>query len=182
MTVTTSDVKAQNEIWLNPTAGVVFIKKHDHRGELTRDVQVDADKRVTLTKAEREENMGNSADPSLDVFRNGTLQPVRLLGEDELSRELANNPNAMSEEDMVALVKTRAVKDFLEKLEGVKNVNTLERLLAVAYDQDASVRKVETIKTRISEIRQASSIGGRSAEPIGPQRERGVFGRPVSPR
>jgi hypothetical protein len=171
-----------NEIWLNPTATTVFIKKLDHRGELTKDEQVDAGKKFALTREERELNMEKAASEDLCPFRNGTFQPVRLLGDDELSRELASNPNAMSREDMVSLVKTRAVKDFVEKLHAVRNINTLERLLAVAYDEDASVRKVETIKARITEIRQASEINMRPAAPVGPQRESAVFGRAVSPR
>lgn len=175
--------KAQNEVWINPTAGTVFLKKMDHRGELTRWEQINSGRRFNITTEERRLNMESAADESLCVFRNGILQPVRLIGEDEESRELAANPNAMSESDMKTVLSGH-YKTFEAKLAQINNVATLERMLAVAYDQDVTIRRVERIRERVSEVNSNTGMrqrddraGMRGPGPV----DRPVTGRPVSP-
>jgi hypothetical protein len=173
--------KAQNEIWMNPTAGTVFVVKMDHRGELTRHEQVNSGRKFNITTEERRLNMERAADESLCVFRNGTLQPVRLIGEDEESRELASNPNAMSESDMKALLSGH-FKTFEAKLGQVNNGATLDRLLAVAYDQDVTIKRVQAIQARISQVSTGMGMT-RPRESGGPQpAARSITGRAVSPR
>jgi hypothetical protein len=173
--------KAQNEIWMNPGLGTVFIKKMDHRGELTRWEQVNSGRRFNITSEERRLNMEQAADETLDVFRNGTFQPVRLIGEDEESRELASNPNAMSESDMKALLSGH-FKTFEHRVGQINNASTLERMLALAYDQDVTVKRVQRIEERIGEV--TTGMGMTQPRQVsGPQPQaRPVTGRPVSPR
>lgn len=167
--------KAQNEIWMNPGLGTVFVKKMDHRGELTRSEQVNSGRRFNITSEERRLNMEQAADESLCVFRNGTLQPVRLIAEDEESRELASNPNAMSESDMKTLLAGH-FKTFEHRVGQINNGATLERMLALAYDQDATVKRVQRIQQRIEEV----TTGQGMPRPAQAQ-TRPTTGRPVSP-
>jgi hypothetical protein len=182
--------KAQNEIWMNPTAGTVFLLKMDHRGELTRYEQVNSGRKFNITTEERQLNMERAADESLCVFRNGTLQPVRLIAEDEETRELASNPNAMSESDMKALLSGH-FKTFEAKLAQINNGATLERMLALAYDQDVTIKRVQSIQGRIGEVTAAAGMGlsrsgersaarGSSTSQSQPT-QRSITGRPVSP-
>jgi hypothetical protein len=181
MATATEEVKAQIEVWSNPTAGTVFVRKMDHRGELTRWEQVNSGRRFNITLEERRLNMEIAADEGLCVFRNGTLQPVRLIGEDEESRELAANPNAMSESDMRGLL-TGHFKTFESKLAQIHNPATLERMLAVAYDQDVTIKRVETIRERLAAV--GTGVGTTQPREVsGPSpTDRPVTGRPVSPR
>jgi hypothetical protein len=168
--------KAQNEVWMNPGLGTVFVMKMDHRGELTRYEQVNSGRRFNITSEERRLNMEKAANESLNVFRNGTLQPVRLIAEDEESRELASNPNAMSESDMKDLVSAH-FKTFEHKVGQINNTATLERLLVVAHDQDATIKRVERIEQRITE----TQTGVARPAPQADVQARAVTGRPVSP-
>jgi hypothetical protein len=172
--------KALNEVWMNATLGTVFVLKMDHRGELTRHEQVNSGRKFNITTEERRLNMERAADESLNVFTNGTLVPVRLIAEDEESRELASNPNAMSESDMASLLSGH-FKTFEAKLNQIRNSSTLERMLAVAYEQDASVKRVDRIRERLDQV--GSGLGAtRPREVSGPQPEtRSITGRPVSP-
>ena len=185
MTVTE---QVRNEVWVNSTPGIVFIKKNDHRGELLRIEQIDPGRRFTITSEERQLNMESAANEIQCPFRNGTFMPVgdtvRLLDADADSRELANNPNAMAESDMRALLKAN-YKTFESKLRQMHNLSTLDRFLALAYDEDASVKKVDRIKAHTAEV--AQSLGAmRPVEARDPSKPdstgRPTFGRPVSPR
>jgi hypothetical protein len=75
-------VKAQNEVWVNTTPATVFVRKLDHRGELTKNEQVNSGRRFNITTEERKLNMDAAANETLCVFRNGILSPVGLIGED----------------------------------------------------------------------------------------------------
>lgn len=162
--------KKDLESWQNMSRGTHFIRRLDHRGELTRVEGVDPGKVVHISPEERRINSEQAASEDLDVFRNGIFHAVRLIEDNEEAREIAANPNAMSESDMVALVKGHP-KTFTARLNGITNQVTLERLLQTAMNEDAPVRRVEAIKEKIA----AQDLTG--PRPGGP-----VTGRAVTPR
>jgi hypothetical protein len=84
----------------------------------------------------------------------------------------------MSETDMKTLLSGH-FKTFEHKLGQIRNVSTLERMLAVAYDADATVKRVERIKGRIEEVSAGTGLA-RTARPDTAPRP--VTGRPVSPQ
>lgn len=172
---------AQTEIWKNVTNGTVFVRRLDHRGELSRHEQVNSNRNVTMTTEERRVNQELSANERQDPFRNGILQPIRVLGEDAEIAELSSNPNSMAESDMIALLKGHH-KTFEARVNQVQNTVTLERLLAVAYEEDCSVKKVERIKARIVEVGGGGPPVSTPAPSVSGAREPSVFGRPMSPR
>lgn len=143
------------ETWKNPTEGRVWINRLDHRGELAKVEIIGSGRVFHLTPAERRLNQEMAVNPDLDIFTNGTLTPVRLLGTDEAeAAEFASNPNMMTEGDMRALVgKTKGKQDaFAERLAGIRNTATLERLLALAREEDAPLSRVEAIQGRLAEL------------------------------
>jgi hypothetical protein len=75
----------------------VVINRLDHRGELTKHDIVDPGKKFNLTTEERRMNQELAARADMDVFSNGQLQPVRILDDVDDAREIASNPNLMSE-------------------------------------------------------------------------------------
>jgi hypothetical protein len=139
------------ESWSNATRGTVFLRRFDHRGELNRIESVQSGKTFHLSPEERRINSEMAAEQDLDVFRNGTLTPVRLIEDSAEARELASNPNVMSETDMRALLKVHP-KTFESKIKAVRNPVTLERLLAVAHEEDASIKRVESVQARLAEV------------------------------
>lgn len=181
-----STAKAHQETWRNATAGTVFLIRLDHRGEQTINEQVNSGRVIHLTPEERRINMEKAASESQDPFRNGIMTPVRLIDTEEDARELAANPNAMSETDMRALFKTRnpaASAALGAKLIAISNLTSLERLLAMAYEEDTSVKTVERIQARIREVTTLNASPIPSA-PRGRDKsgDEAVYGRPVSPR
>lgn len=175
-----STARAHQETWRNSTAGTVFLIRLDHRGEQTINEQVASGRVIHLTPEERRINMEKAASENQDMFRNGTLTPVRLIDTEDDARELAANPNAMTETDMRALFKTP--RTFAAKITGITNLTSLERLLALAYDEDATIKTVEHIKSRIAKVSELSR--SPIAPPVGRDRsgDEAIFGRPVSPK
>ena len=146
------------ETWKNPPAGRVWINRLDHRGELGKVEIIGSGRVFHLSPAERRLNQEMAVNPDLDIFTNGTLTPIRLLGTDEAeAAAFANNPNLMTESDMRNLVgKAKGKQDaFAERLAGIRNPATLERLLALAREEDAPLSRVEAIQARLAELGQS---------------------------
>lgn len=149
---------AEHESWKNTTAGRIFLKKYDKRGELAAEM-VPGGKTFQITPHERRINSEMAASPGLDFFSNGQLTPVRLIETEEDAKEIASNPNLMAESEMVDLFKAHW-KTFESRIAEVGNLTTLQRLLEVAQsDQvDAKVRQVDALKARIEEISPADHV------------------------
>ena len=161
----------KHETWQNAVPGTVIFKRLDHRGEMVRIETVPGGRTFSITTEERRQNSVEAANADLDPFRNGMLTPVRLLDDSDEARELASNPNVMSESEMRTLVKGVA-KTFDKRLAEVRNPATLERLLAMAHTEDAPVKRVEAIQSRLEEMQPALSGGPREVRAP----------RPVTPR
>jgi len=68
----------KKESWRNATKGLHGVLKFDRFGNEVHE-QVRPGQTVQLSTDERLLNMDRAADDSLDVFKNGTLVPVRLI-------------------------------------------------------------------------------------------------------
>lgn len=167
------------ETWENGTRGRIGVLKFDRRGELRNEL-VRPKARVHLTPDERKINQERAAEDRLDVFQNGHLIPVRLLDGTEDAKEIASNPNLMAESDLRELFK-RQWKAFGSKVNEITNPMTLNRLLALAEDDDvnATVKQVSIIKARISEVSGEDETV--ELEPVGDGRELGGL-VPTTPR
>jgi hypothetical protein len=140
------------ETWRNVTQARHYIK-FNKNGELVNQM-IMPDKSFHITPEERRFNSELAAGPELDVFANGTFAPVRLIEDEDDTAEIANNPNLLGESDMEALFKAH-YKTFDAKVAEISNLLTLERMVEVGRQQDASVRKIETIQARIAELTPA---------------------------
>jgi hypothetical protein len=140
------------EVWRNSIAGSVGVKKTDRRGELVTET-VRGGEKFQISTDDRLLNSEWAANDDLDVFKNGMLTPVRILDGTEDAKEIASNPNLITESDMAALFSAHW-KTFEAKLGLITNLTTLQRLLSVAEaeDTDATVRQVQSIKSRIDEL------------------------------
>jgi hypothetical protein len=64
-------------------------------------------KKFNITAEERRLDMEGAADDTLRMFRNSTLQPVRLTGEDEKTKQLASNPDVAVSSDQTTTIGLR---------------------------------------------------------------------------
>jgi hypothetical protein len=161
----------KQETWQNTTEGTVILKRLDHRGEFGRIETVVGGRTFNITIDERRQNSVEAASADLDVFRNGVLAPVRLLDDSDEARELASNPNVMTETDMRKFV--MGGEGFEERLAQIHNGATLDRLLAAAYEENAPVKRVEAIQARIAEVQPKIFATGeqkiRAPRPVTPR-------------
>lgn len=185
-------VGTELETWQNLGQGRVVIKRIEARtGDLTKEEMVGPGKSFTITTREREANSALAYNEKLDFFRNGTLTPIHLVEGSDAARELANNPNLISDGDMRTMVgasKSRAkVEAFAERLRAIENPTTLSRMLQLAEEEDAPVSKVRAIQARLAEV-EGIGFSPVPERPVdgpaagGPGRDSGAMSRAVTPR
>lgn len=137
------------EVWKNPGVSHVVLIRFGASGSLIEE-RVVGGKKVHLTPTERKINEERCVEPEFNPFRNGMLAPVRLVNaEDEA--EFASNPNLMTEEEMRSIVKANP-KKFVERLAALTNPILVTRLRDIAYEEDASVNRVEAISKRLEKL------------------------------
>lgn len=138
------------ETWRSNIAGYVVVRKYDRRGD-PFDEQIAGGSKFQISPEERLYNQDLAASADLDPFRNGMLHPVRLLDGTEDKAEIASNPNLLSESDMESLFAAHP-KTFQAKINSISNNTTLDRLLKVASEVDATLKQVAVIQARKAEL------------------------------
>lgn len=138
------------ETWENVTAARFVIKKFGAKGDLL-DEMIGGKKRFHLSTQERHINMELAANDELDPFSNGSLAPVRLLDSTDDAEQIASNPNLMSEDEMVGLLKGN-VNTLKKRVNEVRNPALLGRLKELAVEHDVTVGKVSAIDVRLQDV------------------------------
>jgi hypothetical protein len=141
------------ETWQNIGRSRFVLKKFTAKGDLMGEI-INGGRKFHVTTRERHINSEMSANKQMDPFQNGMFAPVQLLDSTDDLEQIASNPNLMGESDMVDLVRGR-VDGLRKRLAEVENTVVLDRLQEVAAEQDASISKVEAIKSRIAELSPA---------------------------
>jgi hypothetical protein len=142
--------KQEFETWESAIKGTIGIKKFDRRGDLATEI-VRGGRKVHLTPDERRYNSERAASSGQDPFANGMLVPVTLLDSSEDAEAIAANPNVLSADDLQNLFELQW-KKFDQELVKITNVSALTRLMEMAVDADATVRQMQSIKQRISQV------------------------------
>lgn len=144
---------SDQEIWKNVSRGKRGILRAQAGSKPKREL-VNPGREVVLTRADREAYHRVAADDSLDVFKNGALVPVEILDE-TVMREFADNPNLITEDDMVKLFKMPQVK-FEEKLGQINNIYALERMMEIAENsENIAVRKYKRVSEKMTGLTEA---------------------------
>lgn len=144
------------ETWRNATAGYVVVAKINRKGDLDHEI-IPGGKSVILSYDERMLNSEGAALESLDVFKNGTMVPVRFADDSEDIAEIQSNPNLKSEDELRALFKLQW-KKFESEVATISNVTTLNRMKEIAGEGDATVRQVNVIESRMGEIAPEEAV------------------------
>lgn len=148
--LTTSAQLDDVETWENVTAARHSLKRFSSKGDLM-DELVGSNKTFHITTRERHLNQERAANDELDPFSNGMFSPVRLLDSTDDAEEIASNPNLMGESEMKDLIKGN-VKTLEKRIKDVRNPVVIERLLAVANENDSTIGRIEVIKARLNEL------------------------------
>lgn len=148
--LTTSAQLEDVESWENVTAARHVLKRFSSKGDLM-DEMVGSNKTFHITTRERHLNSERAANDDLDPFTNGAFAPVRLLDSTDDAEEIAANPNLMGEAEMKELIKGN-VKSLEKRIKDVRNPVVIERLLAVANENDSTVGRIAIINARLTEL------------------------------
>lgn len=152
---------SEYETWRSSIPGTIVVKKYDRRGDVVEEVIL-GNRSFQITPDERLFNQDLAASPEQDPFRNGMMQPVRLLDGTEDKAEIASNPNLLSESDMELLFKAH-FKTFESRIKQITNLTTLNRLREVATDVDATLKQVAVIDNRLKDT-QSVTVNTRTTE------------------
>lgn len=140
------------ETWQNACKGRIGVLKFDRFGQLKSET-IRPGAKVQVTVEERQINSERAATKGLDVFNNGYLVPVKILEDTEDAKEIASNPNLMSESDLKKLFKGTQ-KAFASKVNAITNTQTLRRLLDMTEDEEigATVKHQKIVENRLVEL------------------------------
>jgi hypothetical protein len=142
----------EKETWENPTRSNIWIKTFDPQHNL-RSERIKPQGKIAVSVEERLINQDLAWDPKDDVFKNGTLVPMRLIESAEDYAEHANNPNNLSESDMVDLFKLSAAK-FKDRLEEIENIAALDRIVELSETDStgATMAQVKAAAARLDAV------------------------------
>lgn len=168
------EAEESTEIWKNQSNGSIWVWKTDRFGRM-KDESVKSGGKFNITSMDRQYNQERAATPGQDLFSNGTLAPVRLLDTADDVREIAENPNLISESDMKKLFTLHHTK-FDARLAEIENATVLERIKALAEDEEigATLRQVRQIEERLDEVTGAYKPEDTTGPRVGGERQGGV--------
>lgn len=141
------------EMWRNITPGTVVISRVGEYGRRV-DELVRGGRTFSITPAERRMNQNGVARADMDMFTNGTLQPVALLDDEFDTDLLRQNPNTIDEKDLPRILRLRG-EAFSQRIGQITNPQTIARLLEVAREprHNVTLAQYEALKGRELELR-----------------------------
>ncbi len=106
-------------------------------------------------KVSSEDRMTYQYDPRMsdkaDCYKNGSLQPVKLVEDAADFAEISTSENHRSDSELLELVKGQA-KTVEGRIEEIDNPNTLARLLRLMEEADTAGSKVNVVQARYDEL------------------------------
>ena len=170
------------ETWQNVTRGRVVLNRLGELGQKRPDM-IGAGKTFHITPRDRRINQEAAANPDLDVFLNGTLQPVHLPSDNgEDYSAITSNPNLLGDDAQIKRLFKATDDVFAERLGEIKNASALERLKDLANQDEtgARVSQLRMIEARLTQI--APEITNIHADATGADPDRGAQIKAVTPK
>lgn len=136
------------EVWKNNVPGIVAINRLGEYGRVRVEL-VNGGRVFHITPGERRMNQTQCARADLDIFTNGTLQPVALLDDEPDTPALRENPNVLDDQDIERIFRLKG-EAFAQRLDQVTNAGVLARLADLAREPRirATVQQYELVKAR----------------------------------
>lgn len=168
------------EVWRNCTPGMTFITKLGEYGKRETEL-VYGDRTFSLTPAERRINQHNYASPELDLFTNGTFQPVSLIDGEPDTPRLRENPNTLTDDDIQQVLAMRG-EVFIQRINDISSEAVLARVIEMAREPryECTLAQYEAIKLRQMELQGELDVAPPSTPSSDPNT--GAMPRAVTPR
>lgn len=168
------------EVWRNCTPGMTFITRLGEYGKRETEL-VYGERTFSLTPAERRLNQNSYATRELDLFTNGTFQPVSLIDGEPDTPRLLQNPNTLTDEDIQNVLAIRG-EAFIQRIAEISSEAVLARVLEMAREPryEATLAQYEAIKLRQMELKGELDVAPPPS-PV-PDPNTGTLPRAVTPR
>ena len=147
------------EIWQNKTQSEFWVQKENLAGRVDS-VRVLPGGQIEISNFDRRRNQEQVVDKKFDLFSNGSLSRARNIEMFETAEdyeELAQNTNAMSEDELYGLFKLDATK-LKKELAEITSPLVLQRLKDFLESEDSdkaeniTVAKVKAVEARYEEL------------------------------
>jgi hypothetical protein len=171
-------VESGVEVWRNCTPGMTFITRIGEYGKRETEL-VYGERTFSVTPAERRLNQNNYAGPELDLFTNGTFQPVSLIDGEPDTARLLQNPNTLTDEDIQQVLAMRG-EIFVQRINDISSEAVLTRVLEMAREPryEVTLAQYEALKLRQMDLKGDLDV----APPPAPDPNTGTLPRAVTPR
>ena len=150
------------ERWVNVSKGTKWVRKTNRRGEVETETVapkmaflVDPEDRIYL-------NSRKASSADLDLFSNGTFEPIRLVETAEDLDQVKTNPNLMTEREMKAAIDSDS-GEFRDMIASINGITPLLRMLELAKEKDVAMSKIDAIKGRVLEVDDKYFCDGEDA-------------------
>lgn len=153
-----SSITAQDrdfvETWENIAVYQSAIIRLDPRGEEKAEV-IQGRRSFMLTTQDRIITESKVLDRANNPFKNGAFRPVVVP--DDVTIE--SNPNALSDEDILKILRTESKVAWSEWMSTLDSIATLRRMLDLAEaEEDLSLRRYRDIEDRIIQVRGGERV------------------------
>lgn len=148
-----SSITAQDrdfmETWENIAPYQSAIVRLDPRGMEKAEV-IQGRRNFMLTTEDRIITQSKVLDPANDPFKNGAFRPVVVP--DDIT--VQTNPNALSDEDILKILRSESAVAWSEWLLTLDSIATLRRMMDLAEgEENLSLKRFRDIERRIVEVR-----------------------------
>lgn len=148
------------EIWRNPTKSSFSVRVRnpsDPRLEISQ--IIGPGQTITITTSDRQTNQYRYVSPELDFFKNGCLEPVRLVETAEDFAALQDDPNIKSESDLKDMLSLPLAK-FKTELANIDTLAVCERIATLcAEDDSVAAGKIRAVDDRLAKLRESKDAG-----------------------
>ncbi len=144
------------EAWENTSRARFSLRRIDARGDIKTEL-IGGRKTFHLSPEERYLNSERASSAKVDPFRNGRFAPVRLLETTQDAEEIAENPNLITEDELVELVNGK-VEPLRARLSEIEQPLVVERLLEISEREDARQTTVKAIEKRLAELKPQTHV------------------------
>lgn len=169
------------EVWRNCTPGMTFITKLGEYGKRETEL-IYGDRTFSITPAERRINQHSYASTDLDLFENGTFQPVSLIDGEPDTARLLENPNTLTDEDIEKVLAMRG-EIFVQRINDISSEAVLARVLEMAREPryEVTLAQYEALKLRQMDLKGDLDVAPPPSSPV-PDPNTGTLPRAVTPR
>lgn len=145
------------EVWKNTAAGMRWLKVLDRQNrEMGKTIP--GGRSFTISVFDRQANQDMAAEPSMDLFRNGTF--VLVKASDETNEDEIESPESFTDVELAAVVHEIMAKNISAEaaISKISSPVTLGRLLETLVIEDAPSSAIAAVKAKKAEVEPGAAV------------------------